>query len=81
MNQEVERAVKSILREKFKKMIVEYGQVAKPKEICEDFNVSKSTYYLWRQKYNSEGMSGLKRKKTNANYPANKTSPEIIEKY
>jgi transposase InsO family protein len=47
---------------------------------CREFNVPRSTFYRWKQKYDKEGRSGLYRKKPVAhNYPR-KTPLEVIEK-
>lgn len=47
---------------------------------CREFNVPRSTFYGWKQKYEHEGRAGLHRRKPVAYSHPRKTSPEIVEK-
>ena len=49
-------------------------------EACREFEVPRSSFYRWKEKYSNEGRVGLYRKKPIANSHPRKTSPEVVEK-
>ena len=68
------------LRARFKFVVLEYANQAGISKACREFNVPRSTFYYWKQKYENEGRSGLYRKKPIAYSHPRKTSPEVVEK-
>lgn len=68
------------LRVRLKIVVLEYANHFGVTKTCMEFNVPRSTFYRWKQRYESEGRSGLYRKKPIANTHPRKTSPEIVEK-
>ncbi len=67
-------------RVRLKLIVLEHANHFGVTEACREFNVPRSTFYRWKQKYDKEGRSGLYRKKPVAiTYPG-KTSPEVVEK-
>jgi transposase-like protein len=69
------------LHVKFKIAVIEYACVAGITQACREFEVSRSTFYVWKNKYNQHGKIALYRKKPIAKSHPRKTSPEVIEKY
>jgi transposase len=68
------------LRVRLKLVVLEHANHFGVTKACREFNVPRSTFYRWKQKYDNEGRSGLYGKESVAhNYPR-KTSPEVIEK-
>ncbi len=65
---------------RYKIGIIEYACVAGVMNTCREFQVSRSTFYVWKNKYNQDGKAGLNRKKPIAASHPRKTSPEVIEK-
>ena len=47
---------------------------------CGEFNVPRSSFYRWKQKYEREGQSGLYRERPIAYRHPRRTSPEVVEK-
>jgi transposase InsO family protein len=47
---------------------------------CREFDVPRSSYYRWKQKYEKVGQSGLYRERPIAYHHPHKTSPEVVEK-
>ena len=47
---------------------------------CREFNVPRSSFYRWKQKYEKKGRSGLYREKPVACRHPRRTSPEGVEK-
>ena len=68
------------LRIRFKLTVLEYANHVGVTKACREFNVSRSTFYCWKQKYDNEGRSGLYRKKPVAYSHPRKTPPEVVEK-
>jgi transposase-like protein len=68
------------LRVRFKLTVLEYANHGGITKACREFNVSRTTFYGWKQKYDHHGQSGLDRKKPIANSHPRKTSPEVVEK-
>jgi transposase len=46
---------------------------------CREFNVARSSFYEWKQKYDRDGRAGLYRQKPVAYSHPRKTSPEVVE--
>jgi transposase InsO family protein len=68
------------LRVRLKLIALEYANHLAVTKACREFNLPRSTFYCWKQKYDKEGRSGVYGKESVAhNYPR-KTSPEVIEK-
>lgn len=80
MEKTVEQAVKFELKKRFKRAVLEYAKHFGVKESCDEFEVPKSTFFCWKNKYDTEGESGLDRKKPIAYSHPKKTSPDIIKK-
>ena len=47
---------------------------------CREFDVPRSSYYQWKEKYEKAGQSGLYRERPIAYHQPHKTSPEVAEK-
>jgi len=65
---------------KFKLVVLELADHFGVTKTCREFNVPRSTFYRWKQKYDKEGPAGLHRKKPIANSHPRKTPPEVVEK-
>jgi transposase-like protein len=59
MNQEAREE----LRIRFKLAVLEYANHVDVTKACREFNIPRSTYYDWKQKYAHEGRVGLYRKR------------------
>src|SRR5688572_9336209 len=68
------------LRLRFKLAVLEYANHFGVAETCQEFNVARSSFYRWRQRYDEAGKSGLERKKPVAHRHPRQTSPEVVEK-
>ena len=68
------------LRVRFILAVLEFANNFGVTKTCREFNVPLSTFYSWKQKYDSEGRSGLYRKKPIAHSHPRKTSNEVVEK-
>ncbi len=65
---------------RFKIVVLDFADAFSVTKSCREFNVARSTFYRWKQKYDKEGRFGLYRKKPIAyNHPC-KTDHEIIDK-
>jgi transposase len=49
---------------RLKFVVLEYANHFGVTKACREFNVPRSTFYRWKQKYDKEGRSGLYRKKS-----------------
>jgi transposase InsO family protein len=65
---------------KFKLVVLELADHFGVTKTCREFNVPRSSFYRWKQKYDKEGPAGLHRKKPIANSHPRKTPSEVIEK-
>ncbi len=74
------KEAKEELRVRFKYVGLEYANHVGVTKTCREFNVARSTFYNWKQKYDNEGRSGLYRKKPVAHSHPRKTPPEVVEK-
>ena len=68
------------LRVRFKLAVLEFAHHIGVTKACQEFNVARSTFYEWKQKYEREGRAGLYRQKPVAYTHPRKTSPEVVEK-
>ena len=68
------------LRVRLKLTVLELASVIGVSEACREFEVPRSIFYIWKKKYDAEGIAGLHRKKPIAYSHPRKTSSEVIEK-
>jgi transposase len=68
------------LRVRLKLVVLEFANQFGVKKTCKEFNVPRSSFYRWKQRYENEGRSGLYRKKPIAHSHPRKTSSEVVEK-
>lgn len=68
------------LKVRFKFVVLEYANLIGVTKACKEFDVPRSTFYGWKQKYEREGRSGLYREKPVAHNHPRKSSPEVVEK-
>ena len=68
------------LRVRFKQTVLEIAKVSSNAEACREFNVSRSTFYTWKEKYDKYGRAGLYRQKPVAHTHPKKTTPGIKRK-
>ena len=68
------------LRVRLKFVVLEYAKHLGITKACREFNIPRSTFYGWKQKYDRKGRSGLYRKKLVADSHPRKTSPKVVEK-
>lgn len=72
--------IKDELSVRYKMGVIEYAGVAGVMDACREFEVSQSTFYVWKNKYNLYGKAGLYRKNPIATSHPRKTSPDTVEK-
>ena len=68
------------LRVRLKLVVLELANHLGVTKACREFNVPRSSFYRWKQKYEKEGRSGLYREKPIAYRHPRRTSPEVVEK-
>ncbi len=68
------------LRVRFKFTVLEIAAHIGVRKTCRKFNVSRSTFYEWKNKFDKERKSGLSRKKPVAFTHPRKISPDVIKK-
>jgi transposase len=68
------------LRAWFKLVVLELAHRTGVTTAYREFNLPRSTFYEWEQKYECEGRAGLYRQKPIAYSHPRKTSPEAVEK-
>jgi transposase len=68
------------LRVRLKLVVFKHANHFGVTKACREFNVPRSTFYRWKQKYDKEGRSGLYGKEPVAHNHPRKISPEVIEK-
>jgi transposase InsO family protein len=71
---------KEELRVRLKLIVLEFANQFGVTKTCKEFNVPRSSFYRWKQRYENEGRSGLYRKKPIAQSHPRKTSSEVVEK-
>ena len=82
LEQEIEKRAKEIIKYRRRLFIIKFINESKEsvKQECEDFGLSRSTFYQQKKKYDLEGAEGLKRKKPVARFHPNKVPEEGIKK-
>ena len=82
IEQEIEKKAREIIKARRRLFVIRYISKSKKSvcQECEEFGVSKSTFYAWRKRYELEGEDGLKRKKPIANNHPKKISQNVIDK-
>lgn len=74
------REIEQYLRWKFKLRVLEFAKdYGKVKETCEMFNVSRSTYFNWKRKYEKDGAEGLLRKKREVDTYPNRINQKTVD--
>jgi len=68
------------LRVRLKLVVLEFAQDWGVTKACGEFEVPRSSFYRWKQKYEEAGRSGLYRERPVAYHHPSKTSPEVVEK-
>jgi transposase len=68
------------LRVRLKLVVLELAHHLGVTKACREFDVPRSSYYRWKQKYEKVGQSGLYRERPIAYHHPRKTSPEVVEK-
>ena len=68
------------LEVRFKLVVLDFASHIGVTKACREFNVPRSTFYRWKQRYESEGRFGLYRNKPVAHSHPRKTSPEVVER-
>jgi transposase len=68
------------LRVRLKLFVLEFANQFGVTKTCKEFNVPRSSFYRWKQRYENEGRSGLYRKKPIAHSHPRKTSSEVVVK-
>ena len=71
---------RAALRVSLKLAVLEYAKHVSVATACREFNVPRSSFYVWKKKYKLEGPAGLVGKPPVADSHPRKTSPEVIEK-
>ena len=68
------------LRVRLKLLVLELAPHLGVTKACREFNVPRSSFYRWKQKYEKAGRSGLYREKPIAYHHPSRTSHEVVEK-
>src|SRR5512143_755653 len=68
------------LRVRLKLVVLDLAQDLGVTKVCREYNVPRSSFYRWKQKYEKEGRSGLYREKPVAYRHPRRTLPEVVEK-
>jgi transposase InsO family protein len=68
------------LRVRLKLVVLEFAGHLGVTKACREFNVPRSSFYRWKQKYEKGGESGLYRERPVAYRHPSKTSAEVVEK-
>ena len=82
IEQEIKKRAKEIIKFRRRLFVIQFISKSRHsvKQECEEFGVSRSTFYQWKKKYDLEGEEGLKRKKPIAYHHPNKIHQEVIDK-
>ena len=70
---------KEELRVRLKLVVLELAAHLGVTKACREFNVPRSSFYRWKQKYEKAGQSGLYRERPIAYRRSHRTTPEVIE--
>ena len=65
---------------RFKLVVIELAIDLGVTKACREFDVPRSSFYRWKQKYEKKGRSGLYRERPIAYRHPRRTSPEVVEK-
>jgi transposase InsO family protein len=68
------------LKVRLKLVVLEHADYFGVTKACREFNVPRSSFYRWKQKYEKAGRSGLYRERPVAYRHPGRTSPEVVEK-
>ena len=68
------------LRVRLKLVVLEFADHLGVTKACREFNVPRSSFYRWKQKYEKKGRPGLYRERPVAYRHPSKTSAEVVEK-
>ena len=68
------------LRVRLKLVVLEFAQDWGVNKACREFEVPRSSFYRWKQKYEKAGQAGLYRERPVAYHHPSRTSPEVLEK-
>jgi len=68
------------LRVRLKLVVLEFAQDWGVIKTCREFEVPRSSFYRWKQKYQKAGESGLYRERPVAYHHPSRTLPEVVEK-
>ena len=68
------------LRVRLKLVVLEQANHFGVTKACREFNLPRSTFYRWKQKYDKEGWSGPYGTESVAYSHPRRTSPDVIEK-
>src|SRR5689334_1690520 len=68
------------LRVRLKLVVLEFAQDWGVTKACREFEVPRSSFYRWKQKYEKAGRAGLYRERPVAYHHPSRTPPEVVEK-
>jgi len=68
------------LRVRLKLVVLELAIDLGITKACREFEVPRSSYYRWKQKYEKAGQPGLYRERPIASHHPRRTVPEVVEK-
>ena len=68
------------LRVRLKLVVLEFAQDWGVTKACREFEVPRSSFYRWKQKYEKAGQAGLYRERPVAYHHPSRTLPEVVEK-
>src|SRR5690349_717184 len=68
------------LRVRLKLIVLEFAQDWGVTKACREFEVPRSSFYRWKQKYEKAGQAGLYRERPVAYHHPSRTPPEVVEK-
>ncbi len=68
------------VRVRLKLVVLEFAQDWGVTKACREFEVPRSSFYRWKQKYEKAGQAGLYRERPVAYHHPSRTLPEVVEK-
>ena len=68
------------MRVRLKLVVLEFAQDWGVTKACREFEVPRSSFYRWKQKYEKAGQAGLYRERPVAYHHPSRTPPEVVEK-
>ena len=74
------KEVREELRVRLKLVVLELAHDLGVTKACREFDVPRSSFYRWKQKYEKDGRAGLYRERPVAYSHPHTTSPEVVEK-